>query len=409
MKLKQNNQLRDAWFRQASRIETDVIKMRRYLHQHPELSFEEYQTADFIAKQLKAFGITDVKRNVGNGLGIVAKIRGLQPGPVIALRADFDALPITEEADVPFKSINEGVMHACGHDAHTAMLLGVAQIMQQNRSSFAGTIVFIFQNAEESKPGGAKSMIEAGALDEVDLIYGLHVVPEHPVGHVGYSTNYGSAASDTVEIKIQGRGGHASKPNEAIDSVIIASEIITNLQSIVSRFVDPIQPAVLTFSSVAAGGGIAPNIIADSATILGTVRTFSEDVRQTIKRKFVQMSHAIAEMNDGSVDVKYFDGYPALLNTKELVEQAIDTIQSTRRFEKVLEIGPMTGAAMVGEDFAYYLQEVPGAFLNIGVGNPQNEEAYPLHHPKFELDESGLVKGMEVYLTLLTHHLQAVK
>lgn len=396
------------WLDEVKAVEPDVIEMRRYLHQHPELSFAEYKTADYIYKQLCSFGVEDIQRNVGNGLGIVARIHGAKPGPVIALRADFDALPIHEETDLPFKSQNEGVMHACGHDAHTAMLLGVAQIMNQHKNNFAGSVVCIFQNAEETKPGGAKSMIEDGALEDVDVIYGIHVVPEHEVGNVGYSMSYGSAASDTIEINVQGRGGHASRPHEAIDSVVIASEIITNLQSIVSRFVDPIDPAVLTFSSVAAGGGTAPNIIADQAKIKGTVRTFSEETRQTIKRKFKQMTQAIVEMNDGSVEVNYYDGYPALLNNRELVKNIVDRIQSAQLFNEVLEIGPMNGAAMIGEDFAYYLQKVPGAFLNIGVKNPGESEAYPLHHPKFNLAEEALSKGMELYLFLLMQHLNEV-
>lgn len=393
------------WLQHASEIEADVIDMRRHLHQYPEVSFKEYQTADYIYQQLQSFGITDIRRNVGNGLGIVARVEGHKPGPVIALRADFDALPIKEETDIPFKSLHEGVMHACGHDAHTAMLLGVARIMNQNRFDISGTVVFIFQHAEETKPGGAKSMIQDDALLDVDLIYGLHVVPEYPVGHVGYSLSYGSAASDTVKIHIQGRGGHASKPQEAIDSIIIASEIITNLQSIVSRFVNPQDPAVLTFSSVEAGGGVAPNVIADKATIVGTVRTFSEETRQIVKRKCIQMAQVIAEMNDGTVEVDYYDGYPALINTKNIVEDAVQTIQSSQLFPGVSEIGPMTGAAMIGEDFAYYLKHVPGAFLNIGVGQEGADEVYPLHHPKFKLNEGGLVKGMEVYLLLLMKHL----
>ncbi|WP_338488873.1 amidohydrolase [Ruoffia tabacinasalis] len=399
---------RTDWLYQAKVVEEDVIKIRRHLHQYPELSFQEEKTSDFVYQQLRSYGITDIQRNVGNGYGIVAKIHGHNEGPVIALRADMDALPITEETQLDFKSIHNGVMHACGHDAHTAMLLGVARIMNRFRFDFSGTIVFIFQNAEESQPGGAKSMIEDGALDDVDSIYGLHVVPEHCVGSVGYSLDYGSASSDTFEIKIQGRGGHGAKPHQSLDSVIIASEIITTLQSIVSRYIDPIHPAVLTFASVNAGGGVAINIIADQAVISGTVRTFSEEIRQVVKRKFHQMINAIANMHDSTANIFYRDGYPALLNTKELVERAIEQVQQTQLFDNIVEIGPMTGAAMIGEDFAYYLKEVPGAFLNIGVKGIDKEESYPLHHPKFELDEQGLLKGIEVYLTILMHQLGGV-
>lgn len=398
-------QIRTDWFKQARVIESDVINIRRHLHQYPELSFKEQQTSEYVYQQLHSYGITDIRRNVGNGYGIVAKVHGNGEGPVIALRADMDALPISEATDLAFKSSNAGVMHACGHDAHTAMLLGVARIIHRYRLDFAGTIVFIFQNAEESQPGGAKSMIEDGALEGVDRIYGIHVVPEQEVGNIGYSLEYGSAASDTFEIKIQGRGGHGAKPHQALDSVIIASEIITNLQTIVSRYVDPIQPAVLSFASVNAGGGVANNIIADKAVISGTIRTFSEEIRQNIKKKFHQMTEAIVAMNDGSVEIHYQDGYPALLNTKEIVETAVDQLKNSQLFDQLVEIGPMNGAAMIGEDFAYYLKEVPGAFLNVGVKN-DNELTYPLHHPKFNLNEEGLLKGMELYLTILMNNLK---
>lgn len=396
---------RTDWFQHAQAIEADVIKIRRHLHQHPELSFQEKHTASYIYQQLRSYGITDIRRQVGNGYGLVAKVHGQAEGPVIALRADMDGLPITERTEVEFKSIHSGVMHACGHDAHTAMLLGVARIMNSLRSEFSGSIVFIFQNAEESQPGGAKSMIEAGAIEGVDMIYGLHVAPEQPVGNVGYSLNYGSAASDTFEIKIQGRGGHGAKPHQSLDSVVIASEIITNLQTIISRYVDPMSPAVLSFAGVNAGGGAANNIIADQATIVGTVRTFSEEVRQLIKKKFHQMIEAIVAMNDSTAEIFYRDGYPALLNTTSVVEETIEQLQLAQRFQQLVEIGPMTGAAMIGEDFAYYLKQVPGAFLNLGIKSLGKEASYPLHHPKFELDEAALLKGIEVYLVILMHQL----
>lgn len=399
--------IKSDWYIQAKSIEEDVIQIRRHLHQYPELSFKEERTSDFIYQQLISYGITDIRQNVGNGYGIVAKVHGQSKGPVIALRADIDALPITEATNLAFKSTNNGVMHACGHDAHTAILLGVARILHNHRFDFEGTVVFIFQNAEESQPGGAKSMIEDGALEDVDKIYGIHVVPEQEVGDVGYSLDYGSAASDTFKIQIQGRGGHGAKPHQSLDSVVIASEVITNLQTIVSRYVDPIHPAVLSFASVKAGGGVANNIIADKAVISGTVRTFSEDTRQLIKNKLFQMTELIVDMNDSSVDIHYQDGYPALLNTKEVVEEAVSQLKVSNLFGDLIEIGPMNGAAMIGEDFAYYLKEVPGAFLNVGVKNP-SLETYPLHHPKFNLNEDGLLKGMEVFLTILANQLREV-
>lgn len=406
MNAKTSIRIKTEWLGQINDIQEDVIQIRRHLHQHPELSYREVKTSEYIYQKLLSYGITDIKRNVGNGYGIVAKVEGKGLGPVIALRADMDALPINEESDLDFKSLNAGVMHACGHDAHTAILLGVARIVQANRQDFSGTVVFIFQNAEETQPGGAKSMIEDGALEGVEKIFGIHVMPEQNVGNVGYSLDYGSAASDTFEIKVQGRGGHGAKPHQSMDAVIIASEIITNLQTIISRNVDPIYPAVLSFASVNAGGGVANNIIADKAILTGTVRTFDEEVRQLIKRKFVQMIEAIVSMNDSSVDIHYRDGYPALLNNKEVVEETILDIEDSNLFDNIVEIGPMNGAAMIGEDFAYYLKEVPGAFLNLGVKNPESDIAYPLHHPKFHIDEEALAKGIELYLVILMNQLR---
>ncbi|MEB7389816.1 amidohydrolase [Aerococcus viridans] len=255
------------WLKHAASIESDVVQVRRHLHKNPELSFEEVATANFVYMELLSAKIFDIDRNVGDGYGIVARVHGSKPGPTIALRADMDALPITEETDLPFASENTGAMHACGHDIHTATLLGVAQVIQAHRDEFAGTVVFIFQHAEEKKPGGAKAIVDAGYLAGVDAVFGLHIDPSKEAGTVGYSLGYGSAASDAFEIKIQGRGGHASSPHTAIDSVVIAAETIANLQTLVSRVSNPIEPLVVTVAGVDAGMG-APNIIADTATLL---------------------------------------------------------------------------------------------------------------------------------------------
>jgi len=259
--------MQNTWIDDANWVEADVIRARRYLHRHPELSFQEQATSDYIYNKLVGYGIPDIQHSVGNGHSVIARIEGVtDKGPTIALRADMDALPIEEETDLPFKSVHSGKMHACGHDAHTAILLGVANLMQHKKNEFHGTIVFIFQHGEEVKPGGAKSIMESGCLDDVDEIYGLHVDPQLNIGEMSYSYDYSSASSDSIQIAVQGKGGHASRPQEAVDSVIIAAEIITNLQTLISRNVDPFKPAVLTFGSVQAGG-TAKNIIADQALI----------------------------------------------------------------------------------------------------------------------------------------------
>lgn len=397
--------MRSDWLNDAQWIEADVIRMRRHLHQYPEVSFQEEETSTYIYNKLVSYGLTDIQRNVGNGYGLVATIQGQggTGGPVIALRADMDALPIKEEADYPFPSKKSGIMHACGHDGHTAILLGVAHLVQRKRAEFRGTVMFIFQHGEEVKPGGAKSIIATGLLDNVDEIYGLHVDPQLTVGQMSYSMDYGSAASDTIKIDVQGRSGHASRPQEAIDSIIIASEIITNLQTLVSRTVDPFKPAVLTFGSVQAGG-TAKNIIADQALIHGTIRTFSEEVRLHLKRKLIQMTEAIVGMNDGEVVVTYQDGYPALLNTAELVKESVKVIKDKQVFDRVFELSP----TLIGEDFAYYLQDIPGAFFHLGISDKGSKNNYPLHHPKFSINEASLLKGVQLFLAILLNKLEVV-
>lgn len=396
--------MRTDWLNDAQWLEADVIRIRRHLHQYPELSFQETATSDYIYQKLISYGITDIERHVGNGFGLIASVQGQGgPGPVIALRADMDALPITEETDYLYRSKLPGNMHACGHDGHTAILLGVAHLVQRKKAEFRGTVVFIFQHGEEVKPGGAKSILASGFLDNVDEIYGLHVEPQLAVGQMSYSMDYGSAASDSIQIAIQGLSGHASRPQEAIDSVIIASEIITNLQTLVSRTVDPFKPAVLTFGSVQAGG-TAKNIIADQAMIYGTIRTFSEEVRLHLKRKLIQMVEAIVSMNDGEVVVTYQDGYPALLNTPELVTESVQVIKEAEIFDRLFELSP----TLIGEDFAYYLQEIPGAFFHLGVSDQGSQSNYPLHHPKFSMNEASLLKGVELFLAILMNKLEAV-
>lgn len=395
--------MRSDWLNDAQWLEADVIRNRRHLHQLPELSFQELNTSNFIYNKLVSYGLTNIQRNVGNGYGIVAQIKGEGgPGPVIALRADMDALPIEEATDYRFRSQIKGVMHACGHDGHTAILLAVAQLVHRKKAEFRGTVVFVFQHGEEVKPGGAKSILASGLLDEVDEIYGLHVDPQLAIGQMSYSMDYGSACSDTIQIAVQGKSGHASRPHEAIDSVIMAAEIITNLQTMVSRTVDPFKPAVLTFGSVQAGG-TAKNIIADQAMIYGTIRTFSEDVRLHLKKKLFQMVEAIVSMNDGEVEINYQDGYPALINTAELVEELVTVFKHKQIFNRMFELSP----TLIGEDFAYYLQDIPGAFFHIGVSAQGDPHKYPLHHPKFSMEEASLMNGVKLFLSILMHKLAA--
>ncbi|KAF3304400.1 amidohydrolase [Carnobacterium sp. PL17GRE32] len=399
------------WLKHAASIESDVVQVRRHLHKNPELSFEEVATANFVYMELLSAKIFDIDRNVGDGYGIVARVHGSKPGPTIALRADMDALPITEETDLPFASENTGAMHACGHDIHTATLLGVAQVIQAHRDEFAGTVVFIFQHAEEKKPGGAKAIVDAGYLAGVDAVFGLHIDPSKEAGTVGYSLGYGSAASDAFEIKIQGRGGHASSPHTAIDSVVIAAETIANLQTLVSRVSNPIEPLVVTVAGVDAGMG-APNIIADTATLVGTVRSSSPEGRVTIKNQFIQIAEMTAAMHGGSASVDYEEGYPAIQNTASIVTDLVAAIDYSAVFTDVIENTAATGAMMNGEDFACYLEDTPGAFFTIGCDflekDKQGQASYPLHNSRFVANEACILNAMSLFLVTLSQYLKVV-
>lgn len=390
----------ETWVEELKKNQEETLENRRYLHAHPELSFQEIKTAAFIKDALTGYGIEDISTDVGNGYGLIAKIYGGQAGPTIALRADFDALAITEETDVPFISENDGVMHACGHDVHTAALLSVAKVLQNHREQLKGNVVLIHQNAEEILPGGAKSMVEAGALDGVDYVFGIHVSSALEAGKIGYCKSYGSAAADSFKITIQGKGGHAARPHQTIDSIIIASQIITNLQTLVSRQVDPIKPVVLTFASVNAGA-TAYNIIADTATITGTIRTLDDDVRQYMKKKLFETSELVASLQGGSVKIDFTDGYPSIKNTPNEVNILKESLNDYFGPELIQEIPVMMG----GEDFSYFLEEKPGAFFYVGGKNSEIHADYPHHHPKFKLDEQCVYQSGEAFLVLAAKYL----
>lgn len=370
----------------------------RYLHQHPELSFQEYQTRAFIIQQLHEYGFKDIQPNVGGG-GIIARLAGPVEGPTVAFRADFDALAITEETDLAYRSVNRGVMHACGHDAHTTILLMAAKHLIQIQSSLKGTIVFLFQHAEEVKPGGAKSILSTGELDEVDAIYGIHVRGDLPYDEViEYCPGYAAAASDSFVIRIQGNGGHAASPHTTVDSTVVAAFIIQQLQTIISRNKNPLESGVLTVANFHAGTS-GDNIIADYANISGTVRTFSPELRALIKQRIHEVAKQVSLAHGAKVRINYLDGYPPLFN--HLKETDLLRRLFTKQFsrKKVME----APARMGGEDFAYYLQKIPGAFYSIRAGARPSDN-YPHHHPKFEVDERCLLKGIQTILTIVNHY-----
>lgn len=384
-----------------SEIEANFEEMRdwrRHMHMHPELSFEEVKTAKYIEEKLRSFNL-EVKTNVGGRNGLIGILRGANPGKTIALRADFDALPIDDEKDVPYKSMNPGVMHACGHDGHTAALLGTAKVLSNYKQHINGTVIFIFQPAEEKPPGGAKFMIEEGILDEVDAVFGAHLGSEIPLGKVAVGAGYKMAAVDKFEIRIKGRGGHGARPNETIDSIIVGTSVVEALQKIVSRNVDPLKSAVVTVGVFQAGNAF--NIIADSARIEGTVRTFDAAVRDQVEERMRSILEGITNAFGATFEIDYLRGYPALYNHETETELVRNVLSQPFKEENIVEFQPTMGA----EDFSYFLNEKSGTYFRVGSRNEDEKTHFPHHHPKFDFDERALMNISKSFVTIVSHYL----
>lgn len=361
----------------------EMVAIRRYLHQHPELSFKEFETAKYILSYYEKLDI-EVKGNVG-GNGVIAKVYGKKPGKTVALRADFDALPIQDEKNVSYKSLVPGVMHACGHDGHTATLLVLAKALHELRDELEGTYVFIHQHAEEYAPGGAAPMIADGCLDGVDVIFGTHLWASEPTGTIQYRTGPIMAAADRFEIEIQGKGGHGAQPHKTNDAIVTASQLVLNLQQIVSRKVNPVEAAVVTVASFCAENAF--NVIADKAKLIGTVRTFNEEIRQFIEEEMERVIHGTCYTASCSYTYDFVRGYPAVVNHAEETEFLISCAQEVPGVNNIEE----SELQMGGEDFAYYLQKVPGTFFFTGAKPIGEETGYPHHHPKFDIDENAML------------------
>lgn len=375
--------MKEKLFAKLENYYDDMVSIRRYLHQHPELSFQEVNTAHYIQSFYEDLGI-EVRGNVG-GNGVVAKIYGGKPGKTIALRADFDALPIQEENELPYKSLVPGVMHACGHDGHTATLLILAKALYELKDDLKGTIVLIHQHAEEYAPGGAISMIKDGCLEGVDAIFGTHLWANVPTGTIQYRKGPIMAAADRFEIMIQGQGGHGAQPHKTKDAIVIASQLVINLQQIVSRKVNPIDAAVVSVGSFVADNAF--NVIADKAKLIGTVRTFSEDVRKIIEEKIGRVVAGTCQIYDSQYDYNFYRGYPAVINHEEETDFLIECAKNLPGVEYVEEAELQMG----GEDFAYYLENVKGTFFLTGAMPPDTNEPYPHHHPKFNINEKAML------------------
>jgi amidohydrolase len=371
-----------------------VLQLRRQIHANPELSYEEEQTAALVAKELKSIGLEVVEHIAGRN-GVVAIIHGRGPGKNVALRADMDALSAQENTGLPFASTCDGKMHACGHDAHTAMLLGAAHVLADLKDSFDGDIRLVFQPGEEKTPdGGAKAIVASGVLGKVDAIYGLHVWPQLPTGTVGVKAGPLMAASDNIIIKISGKSSHGAMPHKGIDAIAAVGQFITAVQNTISRQINPLHPAVLTFGKIY--GGSRYNIIAEEVTIEGTCRTYHKETQDYIENQLSRLLQGIDTIFGTNSTLQYNRGYSSLINDAAQTELAAAVIKE-RFGNDGLEI--IEEPAMTAEDFSGYLDTYKGAFLWLGTGKP-GTETYPLHNSQFTIDEDCLPVGVELLSAL---------
>ncbi|BAZ69532.1 MAG: amidohydrolase [Pelatocladus maniniholoensis HA4357-MV3] len=375
-------------------LQPQLVEWRRRLHQKPELAFQEKLTAEFVSQKLQEWGI-EHQTGIAD-TGIVAIIRGEKPAneKVLAIRADMDALPILEQNEVAYRSQHDGIMHACGHDGHTAIALGTAYYLQQHRQDFAGTVKMIFQPAEEG-PGGAKPMIDAGVLKnpDVDAIIGLHLWNNLPLGTLGVRAGALMAAVETFNCTIFGKGGHGAMPHQTVDSVVVAAQIVNALQTIVARNVNPIDSAVVTVGELHAGTKC--NVIADTARMSGTVRYFNPVLRGFFSQRIEQIIAGVCQSFGANYDFQYCELYPATINDAGIAQLVRSVAEEV--VETPVGIIPEC-QTMGGEDMSYFLQEVPGCYFFLGSANQQKNLAYPHHHPRFDFDETALAMGVEMFV-----------
>ncbi|EHE8323348.1 amidohydrolase [Listeria monocytogenes] len=364
----------------------EITQIRRHLHEHPELSFHEAETAKFIQDFYKGKDV-EVATEVGNGHAVIVTIKGGKPGKMIALRADFDALPIEEQTDLPFKSKNPGVMHACGHDGHTAYLLVLADCLIQLKENIPGTIKIVHQHAEETPPGGAKSVVESGILDDVDQIFGIHVFPFGESGQVYYHSGYAMAGRTYFKLKIQGVGGHGSSPHMANDAIVAGAYFVTAIQTVVSRRLNPFDTGVITIGSFDGKGSF--NVIKDAVELEGDVRYMNTENRDKMDAEIHRIVAGIEAMFGVTVELTYTNDYPPLYNDPAVTEQVVASLQKGvgEYLTGISEYDMLSGS----EDFAYYLQKIPGVFFYIGAKPKNTSNAYFNHHPKFDIDEDALL------------------
>lgn len=368
-----------------------IIADRRHLHESPELGFQEFKTAEFVRQRLEQLGVEDIRTGIG-GTGVTGLVKGTAEGSGrnVLVRADMDALPILEENEVDYASTNPGVMHACGHDGHTAILMGLARLLMDRRDQFSGTVKLCFQPAEELPPGGAQAMIKEGVMNEppIEAVFGLHLANETPVGKILVGSGPVMAAADGYTITIHGKGGHGAYPHGCIDPVVIGAQIVVALQSVVSRNTDPMDSAVV--SNCVFQSGDAFNVIPDTAVLKGTVRTFKAETRDLMEERITEIAKTIAEGMGASATVDYVRGYPATINDEAMTELARESAAAAVGEENVIAKPPAMGA----EDMSYFQLEAPGSYFFVGSRNEEKGYKWGHHHPKFDIDEESLGHGL---------------
>jgi amidohydrolase len=373
----------------VSAVAGDAVLWRRRLHRHPELSFQEHATARFIRDTLASFDALEIESPTETS--VMARLVGGRPGRTLALRADIDALPIHEESGLPFASEIEGVMHACGHDGHTAMLLAVARLLSLQRRELSGEVRFLFQHAEELPPGGGAELVAAGVLDGVDAIFGCHLISTLERGRVAARDGACMAAGDTFAVRIHGRGGHAGFPHQSIDPIATAAQAVASLQHVVSRNSSPLESLVVSVTRIT--GGSADNVIPDYVDLGGTVRTFDEGVRERTRQAMARTLQGVTAAHGGTFEFEYVRAYDPVINDPKLAALVRETAA-----ERTIEVDPV----MAGDDFSAYLRAAPGCYFFVGAGGA---DAFPHHHPKFMIDEDALSVGIETFTHLASKFL----
>lgn len=371
-------------------VRSEVVGWRRHLHRNPEVSYHEDETSRFVYETLETFGDLELSRPTKTS--VMARLVGASGGRTLAIRADMDALPIQEENDFEFASQNPGAMHACGHDGHTAMLLGTAKILSGMRDSIRGEVRFLFQHAEELSPGGAEEMVEAGVMDGVDVIIGAHLWSQLPVGRIGVTYGPMMAAPDIFEITIQGKGGHAAMPHQVVDSIAVGAQVVTNLQHVVSRETDPIDDVVVSVSRFS--GGTTHNVIPGTVEMVGTIRTLDPGVRKSVPGLMERVIKGVTQAHGALYEFRYKPGYRPVINDEEVTREIEETVKDVFGEDYIEIMRPNMG----GEDFSAYLQRAPGTFFLVGAGNEEEGIVHPHHHPRFTIDEDALGYGVKMFV-----------